>query len=55
MVLKGFKDYSNRAEVAKFIQALRFLELMDDSCVIDPNAKSVLDALCSVMSKKMMI
>lgn len=55
MVIKGFEDSSNKVAISKFIEAISFLQIMDDECVIDPNAKSILDALCSVMSKKMMI
>lgn len=54
MINKGASD-SSEEELERFIDAVLFLELLSDETLIAESAKCVLDALCTVMSRKMMI
>ncbi len=48
MLVKG-ADGSTKIEVQRFIEAVIFLDLLEDETLVDENAKCVLDAFCSVM------
>lgn len=55
MAVKGLGDWGGKQELARFIDAVLFLELLTPDSIVDKEARCLLDAFCSKMIAKMMI